>query len=601
MRRIKNFILLTSLLCWSFASFGQSSQPVEQPKSWLIYQAEISKLWKIQNEFLEHQNDLEGGQIFKQILFLKDSYELDQIPPLSTALLRKIPPLDTLTKKMQHPYFLMATKLSPDHYTNDYYLCDFNADPAEWVISARYCYDGLKKELSYPSERLILLSKISYQVFWTIFALLILYLALYIVKFLPFTVQYYSSAFYWISPISFLFLVSMVSVLILFTFGWLFFLTFFYIFLWRFPSIKEKFLLFFLLCVTMSLPFTFAFPALNKQFHSGIYFDLLNADKSLQPSKFEENITRFSTQNPRNPYALFTLGTLSKKIGNLDMAKQYFLSSKNINPELFKTKVNLVNLMYEYGDSEGAKAEYKKLIGQYPKQLSPYLNLSQIYTHESKYLDGEDYLNQAKKINEGKFKSLSKSLYNRNGSIRLIYENLEPEDLAGEIYAKGDIFKFQFQQFFSHYFPKYSPTLFYFTLIFAAIFAVVFQLITHTRNYYFLYFNREKNLERLTLIQLRDYPQIYKQFVAGLEWRDRAHYIISVLIPGYCLFLRDRLIRSFVLSSFFIFFIAGTVIDYSFPKVNEGFPWKTINITMVVVLFMINLIDVKMYYGKKKN
>jgi hypothetical protein len=71
MRKIGHFILLIALLIWSFASFGQNSQPKEQPKSWLIYQDEISKLWKIQNEFLDHKNDLEGGQIFKQILFLK--------------------------------------------------------------------------------------------------------------------------------------------------------------------------------------------------------------------------------------------------------------------------------------------------------------------------------------------------------------------------------------------------------------------------------------------------------------------------------------------------------------------------------------------------
>jgi hypothetical protein len=64
------------------------------------------------------------------------------------TLLRKIPPLDTLTSKTQHPYFVMATELSPDHYSNDYFLCDFNADPVEWVTSAKYCYEGLKKELS---------------------------------------------------------------------------------------------------------------------------------------------------------------------------------------------------------------------------------------------------------------------------------------------------------------------------------------------------------------------------------------------------------------------------------------------------------------------
>jgi tetratricopeptide (TPR) repeat protein len=116
---------------------------------------------------------------------------------------------------------------------------------------------------------------------------------------------------------------------------------------------------------------------------------ILNSDKTLQPSKFEERITRYSNENPRNPYALFSLGTLSKKIGNLDMANQYFLSSKNINPDFFKTRINLTNLTYEFGDSEGAKTEYKKLISQYPRVLSPYFNLSQIYTHESRYLGWE--------------------------------------------------------------------------------------------------------------------------------------------------------------------------------------------------------------------
>jgi len=598
MKLFNRLTVIVCLLGWSFAAFGQTS---EQPKSWLIYQDEISKLWKIQNEFLEHRNDLEGGQIFKQIMFLKESYELEQIPALSTTLLRKIPPLDSLNSKSQHPYYQMAVQLSPNHYTNDFYMCKFHADPVEWVMISRYCFEGLKKELSNPSERLILLSKLSYQVFWMIFALLVFYLALYIVKFLPFTVQYYSSAFYWISPISFLFLVSMIAILILFTFGWLFFLSFFYIFLWRFPSIKEKFMLFFLLCMTMCLPFTFAFPALNKQFHSGIYYDILHSASTLKPSKFEEKITRYADQNPKDAFAHFTLGTMAKKIGNLDMARLHFERSRSNDPDFFKTQINLANLMYEFGDSDGAKAAYKKLITEHPTELSSYINLSQIYTHESRYLDGEEFINQAKKIDENKFKRISKSLHNRQGTVRLIYEELTPQDLQEKIYAKGEAFKFQFQQFFSHYFPKYSMTLFYFTLIFSALFAVIFQLITHTRNYYFLYFNREKNLEKLTLIQLKDYPEIYRRFAANLALKENINRTISMLLPGYQSFLDEKLIKSFAISALFFFFTAGVFIDVSFPKINEGFPWTAINITFCVLIFLFNLIDVSIQYDKKKN
>lgn len=592
--------LLFLLLGWSASIFAQTTQSVEQPRSWLAYQSELSKLWKIQNEFLQHPNSSEGGEIFKQIMFLKESYELEQIPALSNALLRKIPHLKTLHQKTQHPYFQMALQLSPNHYANDYFLCDFNADPTEWTTTAKYCLDGLKKEFSSPSEKLILLSKISYQIFWMMVALLVFYLFVYIIKFLPFTVQYYSSAFYWISPISFLFIIGMISVLILFTFGWLFFLAFFYIFLWRFPSVKEKLMLFFLLCITMMLPFTFGFPALSKQFHSSIDYDILQSTQTLQPSKIEERIAQYVNQNPKNPYAYFSLGTMSKKIGNLEMARHYFLLSKALNPT-FKAVLNTANLIYEFGDPNTAIEEYKKLIAQYPNELSPYLNLSQIYTHESKYLDGEEYLNQAKKINEEKFKSLTKSLYNRKGSIRLIYEELNADDLSQQIFSKGEVFYFQFKQFFNHYFPKYSPKLFYFTLIFSALFAILFQLLTHTRNYYFLYFNREKNLESLTLIQLKDYPNAYKKFASELVFKEMVVYYASIFLPGYLPFVESQLIKSIITSSMFFFFVSGFFINLFWSSVNDGFPWTTINLTMAIFIFLLNLIDVRIHYGKKTN
>jgi tetratricopeptide (TPR) repeat protein len=601
MNNIYRLILALCILTQISIAYGQESSAGEQPKSWLIYQSEISKLWKIQNEFLDHHNEAEGGQLFQQIMFLKESYNLTEIPSLSTALLRKIPPQDTLTDKIRHPFYTMATELSPGHYTNDYFLCDFYADPAEWLTSAKYCFDGLKKELSSPSEQLVFLSKLSYQLFWAAFILVLFYVLLYIFKFTPFTIQYYSSAFYWISPVSYLFLMMIVSLLIMFTFGWLFFFAFFYVFFWRFPSIKEKILLFGLACVVMMVPFTLVAPALSKQFHTGINFDLINVDKTLQPAKFEEKIDQHTMQNQRDPYAHFVLGVLAKKVGNVGEAKRHFDISKLSKSDFVKTKVNLANLQYEFGDSTGAKEQYKKLISEYPATLPPYINLSQIYTHESSYLEGEEYLNKAKAIDENKFKKTSQSLYHRKGFVKLIYEELTPEDIGGRIYERGEVFQFQFLQFFSNYFPKYSPSIYYSTLICMILLSLIFQLTTHTRNFYFLYFNREKNLEKLTLVQLREYPNAYQKFAANLELRDRIFFITSILLPGFADFMEERLTKSVIYTFLLSFSISGYFIDMSFPRINDSIPWGSINLLVVILLYFINFIDLRINHGKKKN
>ncbi|MCC7460366.1 MAG: hypothetical protein IT286_03590 [Proteobacteria bacterium] len=392
-----------------------------------------------------------------------------------------------------------------------------------------------------------------------------------------------------------------ISLLILFTFGWLFFFAFFYMFFWRFPSLKEKILLFGLACLIMMIPFTFTAPALNKQFHMGIDFDLMNVTQTLQPAKYEERIDRQTRSGKRDPYTHFALGVMAKKVGNLAEAKRHFDISQSYNPDFVKTKINLANLRYEFGDSDGAKEAFKKLISSHPKILSPYINLSQIYTHESRYLEGEEFLNKAKTIDETSFKKASQMLLQRKGNVKLIYEELAPADLHDRIYQRGEIFRFQFHQFFSNYFPKYSPSVYYGVLVLSIVLALFFQFTTNTRNFYFLYFNREKNLEKLTLIQLREYPQVYKKFAASLENRDRLFFITSILFPGFADFMEGKLIKSMTYSFSFALFIAGYAIDRSFPTVTDGLPWGKINLGLAIVLFMINFIDVRINHGKKKN
>lgn len=601
MRKFKRyFIFFCTIFCVS-TLFAQETPPKEQPRSWLLYQSEISKLWKIQNEFLDRDNLLEGDQLLKQILFLKTSYGLNQIPSLSMSLLRKVPQQKTLADKIKHPYYQMAIQISPDHYTNDYYLCNFLSDPLEWTTAVRYCFVGLKKELSSPSEQLVFLSKISYQVFWTVILLLIFYFGAYVYKFLPFTIQYYSSTFYWISPISFSFLTLMMSLLIFFTFGWLFFFVLVFILLWRFPSIAEKTHLVFLICLTLCLPFTFTAPAINKQFHNGILFSLFNAEQSLQPAKFEERITQYTRTHGRDAFALFKLGILEKKVGNFEEAKKNFEQSKAANPYFIKTDVNLANLKFEMGDVTAAEEDYKKLISKNPKLISPYMNLSQIYTNQSKYLDGEAFMNQAKGIDENRFKELSKQLYQRNGAVRPIYENLEPSDVYGLIYERDEGFKFQFLQFFNHYFSKYSPKIFYYTLILAILIAFIFHFLTNTRNFYLLYYTREKNLENLTLVQLREYPAMYKKFAASMDLKEDIKYFFCVLFPGYSSFCKESLVKSSIFASMFYFFLTGCFIEASYQNLNSSFPWMEINIIITTFIFIANWIDTKVTNGKKKN
>ena len=540
-------------------------------------------------------------QFFNQVLFVKENYQVDQIPALSEDLLSKIPVNKTLAEKALHPYYVMATKISPNHYANDYFLCEFHSDPTEWFTSMKYCLDGLQKELQNPGTWLGFLTKISSQIYWTIIALVGFFVILYIAKYLPFTIQYYSSNFYWISPSAFLFIIAIVSLLILFTLGWLCFFAFTYIFLWRFPSLKEKALLLVLAGLTMCLPFTFTAPALAKQYYKSIYYDLLNADTSLQPQKYVDRIKDYVSLHPRDAYALFTLGNLEKKVGNLDSAQSYFEQSLAANADFVKTKINLANTKYELASSDEAKADYKKLISQYPSLMSPYLNISQIYTYESKYLEGEDYLNQAKKLDEAKFQEMSQTLHYRKGYVRLIYEKLAPEDLHEQIYHMGDTYKFNFQQFFLYYFPKHSIKLFYYKVIFMVVFSLIFQFFTHTRNFYVLYTTREQNLERLTLIQLKDYPKIYKQFAANLERREKIIRTLGLLLPGFWSFTIEDIVMSFTFASLYIFFLTGLILERDVQNINHHFPWTYFYLFVVAVIFLTNVISIKMGYGKKKN
>ncbi len=580
---------------------AQEVEKYEEQKSWSLYQSELSRIWKIQNEFLKLNDNYQGNQLFDQLLFLEKSYEINQIPALSKAFLRKIPPQKSISAMQKHPYFTMADQLSPNHYSNDYFLCNFHVETTEWPTALKYCFEGLRKELSEPSGLLVFLSKISYQVLWTMTLVILFYLILYTIKFLPFSIQYYSANFYWISPISFFFLALAILFLVLSTFGWLFFFGLIFIFLWRFPSAREKGLLFIILCMVMALPFTFVAPALSMRYNKNILSDLFNAESSLQPQKYVEHIKDYILLHPKESYALFTLGVLEKKIGNLQDAKMYFEKSRQIQPLFSKTHLNLANLQYQMGDSDGAKEEYKKLIQQYPDLMSAYINISQIYTHESQYLQGEDYMTRAKRIDENRFKELSKTLHNRDGSIKLIYEVLSLPDISENIYQTNDTFKPYFQQFFSYYFPNYSPKLFYASLFVTLILSLLLQYIDNTRSFFLLYSTREKNIENLTLVQLKEYPKAYKKYAGALDRREMIKAWFAHLFPGVQAFIDGNIILSFVLCFSFFFFLTGYLIEIFGFRSMQGFPWSFVCGALLILVFLTNLVMVRIEYVKKKN
>ncbi len=594
------FLILTFGLLASETALSKEFVEEDISRTWEQYESEISRLWKVQNEFLDHHTQTDSNQIFDQILFLKENYEVDQIPVLSKALLRKITTQQRLENKLNHPFYKMALQLSPDHYSNDYFLCEFHWEPVEWPLALKSCFTGLSKELSQPGAQLVLLSKLSFMMYWTIVALLLFFFSLLIQKFLPFVTQYYSSNFYWISPASFLFLILTVSLLIFFTFGWLFLVAFFYVFLWRFPGAKEKAFLLLLICLIMSLPFTFIAPSLSRQYNDGIVSELSTYESTIHPSSTYSRLKRHVLAHPRDAQSLFVLGMLEKKLGNYENAKSYFELSQNVNINVVKTKLNLANVHYQMGDTDTAKAMYKKIIQEYPTYIPTYINLSQVYTYESNYLDGESYITQASQIDEKTFKQYSRKLLNKRGGLKLIYDELSPKDFHDRMFQTEDLFKSYFNQFFSYYFPRYTPQVLYMTLIFSILIAMLFHITTNTQNFYFLYFNREKTLEKLTLNQLKEYPNAFKSFAKTIEFRDRLLSVLNHAIPGYYFFWNNDHLISIFMAGLFFFLTAGYMNEASIIKINDAFPWKTFFTVGMIGVFISNFIyvHIRIHYGQ---
>lgn len=596
-----SLVFLLFLIAIPTLVFSQenSNAPVNQ-KSWTTYQSDIAKLWKIQNEFLA-RGESDTSQFFNQILFLKENYEVDQIPFLSDALLRKIPPQKTLNDQIRHPLYEMSTKLSPNYYENDYYLCKFHMDPAEWLSTIKSCFQGFSKQMEDPGAYLIFLSKLSSQAYWTIVLMLTAFTTLYICKFSPFLTQYYSSRFYWISPIGFIYIIMIISILVLFTLGWLCFFMLIYIAIWRFPSIKEKFVLLILAGLIACLPWTLTAPTFAKQYYKSILYDLIQVEKSMQPQRSMDRIRDYITLHPRDTFALFTLGRLEKKVGNLENARNYFEQSLQSKPDFVKAMLNLANVKYELGDSSGAKEDYKKIIATLPNYVPPYMNISQIYTFESQYLEGEKYLNIAKEKDTKKFQMLYELLHLKKGYVRLLYDDIDRDNISEVLYKRGETFQFYFQQFFSNYFPRHSLKIFYYKIVFMIVFSLLFQFFTHTRNFFVLYDTREKNYERLTLIQLKDYPHAYKKFAASLDLRDRWMLRAGYLLPGFWAFIEEQVFLSLLLTLLFLFGITGIWLGKDAFEINGGFPWIFVYSMLTCMVFVGNAIYVKVVHGKKKD
>ena len=211
--------------------------------------------------------------------------------------------------------------------------------------------------------------------------------------------------------------------------------------------------------------------------YSGVFYQLYQVNEESWDSETEQELINWTTQNPDDVDALFSLGLLMKREGKYDDAKRYYEKILENDTSDHKVFCNLGNVLLAKGESDSAIENYNKCLNIFPSSVKSYYNISRAYLLKYMFEESNEYFNKAKEIGSDQVDYYSK-IYSNNFN-RMVIDETIPTSIFWEETFKLSEEKRQFCSSFWDRFFKGIPYAYWYSTFFVFFILVGLLFVNH--------------------------------------------------------------------------------------------------------------------------
>ncbi len=159
--------------------------------------------------------------------------------------------------------------------------------------------------------------------------------------------------------------------------------------------------------------------------HTGIVREIAQANEGELTLDTEKKLKEWLQRYPQDIEVLFTLGILSKRKDDYELARQYYQKTIELDPELAPSYNNLANIFLAMDEVERALENYQRARELDPHLVSAHYNLAQLYYKQALLAEGENELRLARKLDPARVSHYT-NIYSSTNINRLVIDELIP-------------------------------------------------------------------------------------------------------------------------------------------------------------------------------
>jgi tetratricopeptide (TPR) repeat protein len=159
--------------------------------------------------------------------------------------------------------------------------------------------------------------------------------------------------------------------------------------------------------------------------HTGIVRELAQANEGEWTLDTEKKLKEWLEKHPQDIEVIFTLGILSKREGNYELARQYYQKTIELDSELAPAYNNLANVFLARDEVESALQNYQRARELDPRLITAHYNLAQLYYKQALLAEGENELRVARNLAPARVSHFT-DIYSSTNINRLVIDELIP-------------------------------------------------------------------------------------------------------------------------------------------------------------------------------
>lgn len=159
--------------------------------------------------------------------------------------------------------------------------------------------------------------------------------------------------------------------------------------------------------------------------HTGIVREIAQANREEWTLETEKRLKEWLQKHPQDIEVLLTLGVLSKRKGNYELAQQYYQKTIELDPELAPSYNNLANVFLAMDETDRALENYQRAQEMDPNLISAHYNLAQLYYKQAHLTKGENELRLARMLDPARVSHYT-NIYSSANINRLVIDELIP-------------------------------------------------------------------------------------------------------------------------------------------------------------------------------